>query len=331
MPFCLSEPRLKGSFRLLEPIYKEVAYVLHQIIDRMDNTMSLRQAYGSSVLEELHPHVYAHRRNVAASITLTLSAVREALTNKLPLPQYLPSCRQAHIRLVYRVREVLAQKEESRVAVLQQHGLSRRLATSRNSSVRSLTRLDEETIRRVTEPKLLSWNAAAAGQMEIIEYLEELVELTKLLVGVNAFRGGMLDRSSYRYYMQKMRAREATVSAQEADGTLDVASVAAAASAGGDSEEKTLQVLKKRLTGISGGKSMPAPRRGSLPRRSFREERARAAQQQMEDADDDLDALPASLKRVGTRIREERSLTRRMTMEDAGKGKGVKKKNQERL
>ena len=44
---------------------------------------------------------------------------------------------------------------------------------------------------------LLSWNASTAGKMEIIEYLEELVELTKLLVGVNAFRSGVLEKPKY--------------------------------------------------------------------------------------------------------------------------------------
>ena len=47
--------------------------------------------------------------------------------------------------------------------------------------------------------------------MEIIEYLEELVDLAKLLVGVNAFRSGMLERPNFHEYVKRIREREAAV------------------------------------------------------------------------------------------------------------------------
>jgi hypothetical protein len=55
--------------------------------------------------------------------------------------------------------------------------------------------------------KFLSWNAAAAGQTEVIEYLEELIELTKLLVGANEFRSGMLTRPTYREYVDRINSK----------------------------------------------------------------------------------------------------------------------------
>ncbi|KAK3944791.1 hypothetical protein QBC46DRAFT_455849 [Diplogelasinospora grovesii] len=257
LPFCLSEPRLKGSFKTLQPIYKEIIYVLHQIIDRMDNTISLRKAYGSSILEDLNPQVYEYRRNVAASVTLTLFAVDEALTTKLPLPQYLPSCRSAHVRLVHRVREVL--QSQSRGG-----GASRRpsastpgggggghgallLPGSGNMSSWSLNNpdLDEDVIKRATQPKFLSWNAAAAGQMEIIEYLEELVELTKLLVGVNAFRSGMLERPRYRNYARKARTMSMSLPKKRRSDSLPIST--------GNTEGERVNVLQ-RLRSAAAGK-----------------------------------------------------------------------------
>jgi hypothetical protein len=50
----------------------------------------------------------------------------------------------------------------------------------------------------------LSWNAASAGQIEVIEYLEELIDLVKLLVGANEFRSGMLTRPTYREYVERI-------------------------------------------------------------------------------------------------------------------------------
>ncbi len=58
LPFCLSEPRLKGSFKALEPIYREIIYVLHQIVDRMDNMMALRKGIrelGTGGSQSSHP------------------------------------------------------------------------------------------------------------------------------------------------------------------------------------------------------------------------------------------------------------------------------------
>ncbi|KAH7385028.1 hypothetical protein BKA64DRAFT_156224 [Cadophora sp. MPI-SDFR-AT-0126] len=187
LPFCTNEPRLKGSFKGLALVYAEILYVLHAVVDKMANMLHLRHQYGSGVLEELNEKVYPYRRNVAASITIILFAAHEALTTKLPLPQFLPSARLAHLRMVNRVREVVAAGD------IHQH----------NSNERS--EIEMTMVKRVVRQNFLSWNAASAGQIEVIEYLEELIDLVKLLVGANELRSGMLTRPNYKGYVDRMQ------------------------------------------------------------------------------------------------------------------------------
>lgn len=219
LPFCSHEPRIKGSFKGLALIYGEILFVLHQIVDRMDNMLQLRTACrlpqcrplsnhrvmrltlrgcaptmtpifinlareamltpnppldGSGPLEDLNAEIYPYRRNVAGSITLTLFAIHAALTTKLPLPQYLPSARLAHLRMINRVREVVLEQVSA--------------GHEDQDVIAKLAR------RRAVRRKYMSWNAASAAQAEIIEFLEELLVLTKLLVGASEFRSGLLTR-----------------------------------------------------------------------------------------------------------------------------------------
>jgi hypothetical protein len=196
---------LKGSFKGLALVYAEILYVLHAIVDRMDNMLHLRQEYGSGVLEELNAQVYPYRRNVAGSITLVLFAVHEALTTKLPLPQFLPSARLAHLRMVNRVREVVLSKAP---ADIQAHEPSR-------------SEIEMTMVKRVVRQKFLSWNAASAGQIEVIEYLEELIDLTKLLVGANEFRSGMLTRPTYRDYVDRIDRSAVLLEKQQQEQRTD--------------------------------------------------------------------------------------------------------------
>lgn len=189
LQFSAHEPRLKGSFAGVALVYEEVLYVLHHIIERMDNMLHLRKEYGG-VLEEYNEEIYAYRRNLAGSITLILFAVHEALTTKLPLPQFLPSARLAHLRVVNKVRELVLENEP---------GLSGGAVISERSQ------LEISMVRRMVGHKFMSWNAASAGQIEVIEYLEELIDLTKLLVGANEFRSGLLTRPTYREYVTRIK------------------------------------------------------------------------------------------------------------------------------
>ena len=221
LPFCSTEPRIKGSFRGLALVYGEILFVLHQIVDRMDNMLQLRTAYGSGPLEDLNADIYPYRRNVAGSITVTLFAIHGALTTKLALPQFLPSARLAHLHLVNRVREVVLervkQKEDS-------DEMTAKLARQR-------------AVRR----KYMSWNAGSAAQAEIIEFLEELIDLTKLLVGANEFRSGLLTRQSYLEYAARGRQQgkeETKVEVKPIRSAQPANQLVAEANQGAESETK---------------------------------------------------------------------------------------------
>ncbi|EEY14920.1 conserved hypothetical protein [Verticillium alfalfae VaMs.102] len=241
------KPRLKGSFRQLHPIYREIIYVLHQIVDRMDNMLQVRRVYGSSVLEELNTEVHAYRRAVAASIAIALFVVNQALTTRMPLPQFIPSARLAMLRLINRVRQALTDKaaqhsEMATAAGGAGKGGMRNYMASMQGPERVLAE-DERTARVVTQHKFLSWNANAAGLMEIIEYLEELVELAKLLVGVNAFRSGMLEKPTFKEYAKNVKTREVPVDEDDA---------AAGASLTKTESRRSGTRIKRPGTGLSG-------------------------------------------------------------------------------
>lgn len=299
LPFCLSEPRLKGDFKALVPVYSEIIFVLHQIIDKMDTVVSLRSTYGSSVLEDLNPLVYAYRRNVAGGMALSLFAVNEALTTRFPLPQFLPSNRIAQLRLINRVRELEARQDaRSRAASSRPASsrVSRRGSVSDDSSDESS--LDEET-QIAKRHKVLAWNASTAGQVEIIEYLEELVELTKLIVGVNAFRSGMLRKLDFG---GEGRVRlVGTVSAYPSEDE------------GSDSDERP--EVPRRGTGGTGG-SLSSEEGG----RQLRRVATYGFEPIAKEEGGIRDFVPASLQRVGTRMGRE---VGRRRLSILGKGKGV--------
>lgn len=212
--FTKQEPRLKGSFDTQEVVYKEIIFVLRQIVDRMENLLQMRKAYGSAVLEQYNSLVYGYRRNVAASITLMLFACHEALTTKLPLPHFLPSARLAHLRMVIRLRQILLEEDEQ-----QERGeLSERLCISAGAR------------RRALRLKFLSWNASAAALEECIEYVEELVDLLKMLVGSNEFRSGLLHGPTCREYVEKMRQQRIGAGREGLEGDRKTLSSMAASS-----------------------------------------------------------------------------------------------------
>ncbi|GAW12194.1 hypothetical protein ANO14919_015550 [Xylariales sp. No.14919] len=201
LPFCLTEPRIKGNFEGQALIYDEMIYVLFQIIERMDNMLHIRKLFGRSILDDLREEILPYRRNVAGCVSLTLFVVQEALMTRLPIPQYLPSSRVAQLRSVARVRELLLargrgnptrQNTEDQIRAMSQQGLS----TVANDTASNMK----------TRQAFLAWKASSAGMMEIIEYLEELVDLAKLLVGVNAFRSGLLEHPKFCEYGAKMNA-----------------------------------------------------------------------------------------------------------------------------
>jgi len=293
LPFCANEPRLKGSFEGLALVYAEILYVLHAVVDRMDNMLHLRHEYGSGVLEELNEKVYPYRRNVAASITIVLFAVHEALTTKLPLPQFLPSARLAHLRMVNRVREVVLAGD------IHHH----------NSSERS--EIEMTMVKRVVRQKFLSWNAASAGQIEVIEYLEELIDLVKLLVGANEFRSGMLTRPNYKGYVDRMHMGQN-------DGFIETDQ----AIAKDDDEEqegrdRMPEPAEERLTGL-------VRRRTTFSRSQTKKDKEQAEMEKVKSEGE----LPRSLQRVRSRRLEELHLQRTTSRDEKAlkrSGKNVHK------
>ncbi|KAI9892053.1 MAG: hypothetical protein M1814_001758 [Vezdaea aestivalis] len=192
-PVTTLEPRLKGSFKTHAKIYEEIIFVLHQIIDRMDNMVELRKTLGSDVLEQFNPLIYQYPRELASAVTLTLFTVREGLTTKSALPQFLPSARLAHLRMINRVREVVTSQ------------------TAMDGKNRNITQLVRT---RAVRRRFLAWNAGSAAQIEIVEYLEELIDLVKLLVGANEFRSGMLMRPNHRHYLEPREVAEESTKCQ---------------------------------------------------------------------------------------------------------------------
>lgn len=303
LPFCSTEPRLKGSFKKLAPIYTEIVYVLHQVIDRMDNVVQLRAAYGSSVLEVLNPQVYTYRRSMVASCTLMLFSVNEALTTWLPLPQFIPSARLAHLRLIHRVRKIIMSQTSTSAPVTP--------TVSHASHGKTESEYDDQTSERVagliTKHNFLSWNASTAGQMEIIEYLEELVELVKMLVGVNAFRSGMLEKPKYQHYAQMMAdSRQesvtvATTNESSSSLTTQHSSIAVPEEPGELPDSvlrrvalataQTDRAHQRLRRGVTGARR-PSYRRGSV----FGE---------------NLEEIPASLQRVNSRLWQGNEAVRR--------------------
>ena len=77
---------------------------------------------------------------------------------------------------------------------------------------------------RYIRQKYMSWNASSAAQAEIIEYLEELTDLTKLLVGANEFRSGLLKKPNYREYADKI-GKGSEVDGDEIPGVSDESSL----------------------------------------------------------------------------------------------------------
>ena len=183
---------MKGSFYPQVQIYTEILFVLHQIVDRMDNLLNLRTKYGSGPLEEFNTQLYAYRRNVAGSIALCLFTIKSALMTKTPLPQFMPSARLAHLRMVNKVREVVMLSPEANgIPDPHPHMEEEEGGGWENAYVNTASR------HRALRRQYLSWNASSAAQAEIIEYLEELIDLTKLLVGANEFRSGLFVRPQY--------------------------------------------------------------------------------------------------------------------------------------
>lgn len=235
VPFCSNEPRIKGSFEGLSLIYGEVSpkpnFALSKHVTKSDSfrASSDRGPHGQHasttdciwfwttgrVQREMTPfrrrrrrtisdmqqaQLYPYRRNVAGAITLTLFAVETSLDTKTSLPQFFPSARLAHLRMIKRVRELVQQ------------------AMDQDPKDNTGDPVRQRAVRR----KYMAWNAASAARVEITEYLEELIDLAKLVVGANEFRSGLLMRTTYQDYAQ--RPADVASKSKEGEGAVDTGS-----------------------------------------------------------------------------------------------------------
>lgn len=236
------EPRLKGEFTELERIFFQVIFIQRQIIERLDTAALLRNTYGSAIIEELNNVMYPYRRQMIGSITSLMREMQEAFINKTPLPQFSPSARIAHRRLVNKVRSTLQLRYNSKMDSRAVTRFNTRYSGAVSGSPDILREQDEfddsdkeeefminasnrtpfrkvdfdgtqdsnstpqinsiskgEVVQQefLLREKFLSWNASSAALEEIIEYIEELLNLTKILVGVNEFKYGFLSRPLY--------------------------------------------------------------------------------------------------------------------------------------
>ena len=63
---------------------------------------------------------------------------------------------------------------------------------------------DEERRRQMLRIEFMSYNASALALEQVIEWLEELVDLTKLLRGSAEFGVGLLSRPTYREWVSQI-------------------------------------------------------------------------------------------------------------------------------
>ena len=236
----------------------------------MENMLNLRSKYGSGPLEEFNAQLYPYRRNVAGCLALSLFSIYSALTTKLPIPQFMPSARLAHLRMINKVREVVME-----APLEDQDDLSPSSTVEKTGEVR-YTDIHHLGRQRAVRRKYLSWNATSAAQQEIIEYLEELIDLTKLLVGANEFRSGLFYRANFQTSAQAPLDGAADSTTDDAGHELEP--VLSPISQGDDDTTGAMdysrRLRRRRTTMLSAG------------------------------GDGAADELPASLMRIQTRKRE---------------------------
>ncbi|KAH3675435.1 hypothetical protein WICMUC_002724 [Wickerhamomyces mucosus] len=198
------EPRLKGSFKDITDAFKEIIFILHEIVDRLDNIIFLRKEYGSAIIEDFNEEVYPYRRQMSASMNNSLKVFQLALLTKDPLPQYLPSVRIAHQRLILKIKETVSERYK-----ISSHNFDD-FENSEDSDQEITLIFDgrkDSRVNALLKEKFLSWNATSSCVEEIIEYIEELLELGKILFGVNEFKYGFLSRPLYKDYVEKTQKK----------------------------------------------------------------------------------------------------------------------------
>lgn len=133
----------------------------------------------------------------------------EALFSKQPVPQFMPSPRISHLRVINSVRQYLFKHKEyldrdeiqnfpkiDRISSVLVglpfvDGLDNSFAFKNNKEKHHQSIFLEHQILR---DRYMGWSADSSATEEVIEYVEELVDLIKFLVGHKEFRYGFLAR-----------------------------------------------------------------------------------------------------------------------------------------
>jgi hypothetical protein len=133
-------------------------------------------------------------------------------------------------------------------------------------------------------------------------YLEELVELTKLLVGVNAFRSGLLERPQYKDYVQQARTAEAGLQKLTSRRSARSSHHAAEADRG---------VARFRRAAAMVSSVQKFRQTAETQRAMHHAEEAEVPETAVVDEDEEDDGIPMSLRRVGTRLQREYTVSKR--------------------
>lgn len=206
---------------------------------------------------------------------------------------------------------------------------------------------DEEQdseVRPELRLNFMSWNASSAALNEIIMYLEELVDLTKLLVGSSDFRSGMLFRPNYHAYIQEMEveAREdledhpddddknggsyntesrnvglrSNVSKEKEAQKEETSDKISLSGSGLEQSDKMTDHQRIGRVPVAHTQSPSVKARSAQPNESDKQEinKATPTKEQheniVEEQDEELNDLPLPLQRIATRARLERQISR---------------------
>ncbi|KAF9399398.1 hypothetical protein BGX21_006311 [Mortierella sp. AD011] len=103
------EPKLKEEFPV--KLYRKIVKCCQNILDRMVSMRMAAQLLSPEVRELISGSLNICRRDLIGALLLYFSVLSSSLASKSPLPPYLPSARMARLRLIYRVKEVIAARQ----------------------------------------------------------------------------------------------------------------------------------------------------------------------------------------------------------------------------
>ncbi|EEB06939.2 hypothetical protein SJAG_02011 [Schizosaccharomyces japonicus yFS275] len=200
------EFRLKGPF----PIHLFASLIgrLERLGNRLLVLNTVRSHFNLGLYHEIVEQVLLYRKDLIATIALTIYILTHSITQKAPVPYFVPSCRNAHFNLREAILKNLLSKVESNS---QQQSASNKQNSGRGGladlsfsdfdtafgeydeeAENTLKKIDSNLINaKKTEPLLDEYNGALAYYAEcqvieeIVNDLEFLLQLVKKINGEN--------------------------------------------------------------------------------------------------------------------------------------------------